>query len=113
MSKVIINQEHVKKIKQMTKFIMYDYTIEMSEDNYVIYTHQDPNKSGEIYWLEHVVYHLAKKILNRDDASILQFHISCLTTIFNETSPFHPINYLYERFIRNKENKEKQLRLNL
>jgi hypothetical protein len=114
MSKVSLTEDHKQKLIQMTEFIMYDYDVGINDFNEVFYQHkQNPEKQGEIYWLEHVIYHLAKKILNRDDSAILQFHVSCLTTIFNESNPFHPINYLHERYMRNKVAKEKQFKLDL
>jgi hypothetical protein len=114
MSKVNLTQDHKIKLIQMTEFIMYDYDVGINDYNEVHYQHkQNPEKQGEIYWLEHVIYHLAKKILNRDDSAILQFHVSCLTIIFSENSPCHPINYLHERYMRNKIAKEKQFKLDL
>lgn len=114
MSKVNLTQDHKIKLIQMTEFIMYDYDVGVNDYNEVHYQHkQNPEKQGEIYWLEHVIYHLAKKILNRDDSSIMQFHTRCLSNIFPSDHPFHPIMYLYERYRRNKEAAEKQLKINL
>ena len=114
MSKVNLTQDHKIKLIQMTEFIMYDYDVGVNDYNEVHYQHkQNPEKQGEIYWLEHVIYHLAKKILNRDDSSIMQFHTRCLSNIFFFFYPFHPIMYLYERYRRNKEAAEKQLKINL
>ena len=114
MSKVNLTQDHKIKLIQMTEFIMYDYDVGVNDYNEVHYQHkQNPEKQGEIYWLEHVIYHLAKKILNRDDSSIMQFHTRCLSNIFSVDHPFHPIMYLYERYRRNKEAAEKQLKINL
>lgn len=114
MSKVNLTQDHKIKLIQMTEFIMYDYDVGVNDYNEVHYQHkQNPEKQGEIYWLEHVIYHLAKKILNRDDSSILQFHTRCLSNIFPVDHPYHPIMYLYERYRRNKEAAEKQLKINL
>lgn len=114
MSKVSLTQDHKIKLIQMTEFIMYDYDVGVNDYNEVHYQHkQNPEKQGEIYWLEHVIYHLAKKILNRDDSSIMQFHTRCLSNIFPVDHVYHPINYLYERYRRNKEAAEKQLKINL
>lgn len=117
MSKISFNEDHKIKLIQMTEFIMYDYDIEINSNNEIQYQHKrDSTKSGSIYWLEHVIFHLAKKILNRDDSSILQFHTRCLTNIFPEngsTNPFHPINYLYDRYKKNKEQAEKQFKLSI
>lgn len=114
MSKVNLTQDHKIKLIQMTEFIMYDYDVGVNDYNEVHYQHkQNPEKQGEIYWLEHVIYHLAKKILNRDDSSIMQFHTRCLSNIFPNDHTFHPIMYLYERYRRNKEAAEKQLKINL
>lgn len=114
MSKVNLTQDHKIKLIQMTEFIMYDYDVGVNDYNEVHYQHkQNPEKQGEIYWLEHVIYHLAKKILNRDDSSIMQFHTRCLSNIFPVDHPFHPIMYLYERYRRNKEAAEKQLKINI
>ena len=114
MSKVNLTQDHKIKLIQMTESIMYDYDVGVNEYNEVHYQHkQNPEKQGEIYWLEHVIYHLAKKILNRDDSSIMQFHTRCLSNIFPADHVYHPINYLYERHRRNKEAAEKQLKINL
>lgn len=114
MSKVSLSEDHKIKLIQMTEFIMYDYDVGVNDYNEVHYQHkQNPEKQGEIYWLEHVIYHLAKKILNRDDSSIMQFHTRCLSNIFPVDHPYHPIMYLYERYRRNKEAAEKQLKINL
>ena len=114
MSKVNLTQDHKIKLIQMTEFIMYDYDIGVNDYNEVHYQHkQNPEKQGEIYWLEHVIYHLAKKILKRDDSSIMQFHTRCLSNIFPADHVYHPINYLYERHRRNKEAEKKQLKINL
>ena len=114
MSKVNLTQDHKIKLIQMTEFIMYDYDVGVNEYNEVHYQHkQNPEKQGEIYWLEHVIYHLAKKILKRDDSSIMQFHTRCLSNIFPADHVYHPINYLYERHRRNKEAEKKQLKINL
>lgn len=113
-NKLDLTEDHKQKLIQMTEFVMYEYDIKIGFDGNLNYYHKtDPEKDGVIYWLEHVIYHLAKKILNRDDSAILQFHISCLTTMFGENSPHHPINYLYERYMRNKAAKEKQFKLDL
>ena len=114
MSKVNLTQDHKIKLIQMTEFIMYDYDIGVNDYNEVHYQHkQNPEKQGEIYWLEHVIYHLAKKILKRDDSSIMQFHTRCLSNIFPNDHAYHPIMYLYERYRRNKEAEKKQLKINL
>ena len=115
MSKVSLSEDHKIKLIQMTESIMYDYNISITENNEVYYEHKTngENKWGRIYWLEHVIYHLAKKILNRDDSSIMQFHTRCLSNIFPVDHPYHPIMYLYERYRRNKEAAEKQLKINL
>lgn len=114
MSKVNLTQDHKIKLIQMTEFIMYDYDVGVNDYNEVHYQHkQNPEKQGEIYWLEHVIYHLAKKILKRDDSSIMQFHTRCLSNIFPADHVYHPINYLYERHRRNKEAEKKQLKINL
>lgn len=113
-NKLDLTEDHKIKLIQMTEFVMYEYDISITPNKMLHYEHrEDPSKDGSVYWLEHVIFHLAKKILNRDDSAILQFHISCLTTMFGETSPHHPIMYLYERYMRNKATKEKQFKLDL
>jgi len=114
MSKVNLTQDHKIKLIQMTEFIMYDYDVGVNDYNEVHYQDKHhPENHPEIYWIEHVIYHLAKTILNRDDSSIMQFHTRCISNIFPNDRPFHPIMYLYERYRRNKEAAEKQLKINL
>ena len=114
MSKVNLTQDHKIKLIQMTEFIMYDYDVGINDYNEVHYQHkQNPEKQGEIYWLEHVIYHLAKKILNKEDIAINMFRTSCLNHIMEVNSQIHPINYLYERYKRYTEMKKQQLELKL
>jgi hypothetical protein len=116
MSKVALTEDHRFKLVEMTRFVMYQYDISIDDDTspFIYYEHKtDTDKKGKIYWLEHIVYHIAKKILNRDDNAIMLFKNCCLTNIMPSNSPHHPIIYLYERYKRNKEAREKQLQLPL
>jgi hypothetical protein len=116
MSKVTLTEDHRLKVVEMTKFIMYEYdvSIDNTTSPFIHYQHKtDTDKKGKIYWLEHLVYHIAKKILNRDDSALLMFRTCCLSNIMPIDSPHHPVLYLYERYRRNKEAKEKQLQLPL
>jgi len=116
MSKITVTEDQRLKLVEMTKFIMYEYDISIDSDTspFIHYKHkEEQDRIGSIYWLEHLIYHISKKILNKDDSAIMMFRTCCLSHITTIDSPHNPINYLYERYRRNKEAKEKQLKLNL
>lgn len=113
MSKVTITEDHKWMLVEMTKSNMFDYNITIDDDNFIHYQHKSLDKSGKIYWLEHVIYHLSKKILNKEDVAINMFRTSCLNHIMDVNSLVHPINYLYERYKRHIEMKKQQLELKL
>lgn len=112
MNNLALNGELRSKLVRMTSFIMYEYDVGMNGD-ILWYQHKtEETKCGKVHWLEQVMYHLAEKILDRDDLSRMMFLTTCCLSIpVNEST--HPINYLYTRYIRNKEAAEKQLKLNL
>ena len=112
MNNLTLTSEHRSKLVRITSFILYDYDVGMNGDILWFQHKTDEAKHGKIHWLEQVMFHLAKKIFEKDEVAIMTFLAKCCTDIPKDES-LHPINYMYERYMRNKETREKQLKLNL
>ncbi len=99
MSKLVLTDVHKAMLVEMTKSVMYEYEITVDTDNNLCYYHKElPNKDGKIAWLEHVVFHLAKKILRRDDNLLMLFRNSCLAELSKVDAWSHPVIFLYDRY---------------
>jgi hypothetical protein len=107
-----ITSEHRSKLVQMTSFVMYEFEVSMSGDTVTLLHKTDVRKHITTHWLEQVMFHLAKKIIEKEDSAIMMFLTTCCLKVPTDDSN-HPINYLYERYIRNREQHLKQLKLNL
>lgn len=105
MSKLVLTSDHKIKVIEMTKTFMWDFDLEFDGD-YLVYSHkEDTNKKGEVYWLDHIIFHLAKKVLKKDDTALMLFRNSCLSELSKVDSWSHPINYLFNRWTVNEQKK--------
>lgn len=105
MSKLVLTSDHKLKVIDMTKSFMWDFNLDF-DGEFLTYQHKtDTEKVGKVYWLDHVIFHLAKKVLKKNDIELMLFRNTCLSELSKVDSFSHPVVYLYNRWSLNESRK--------